>query len=62
MEQKVKTKKVSGKRKVVDKKSVSKNKKPTFEQIQQRAYQIYMENGYKGSEMENWLRAENELK
>jgi len=35
--------------------------KPDFEQIQLRAFQIYQENGYRGNEMENWIKAEKEL-
>jgi hypothetical protein len=36
---------------------------PTYEDIQQRAYHIYLERGESGgSELENWLLAENELK
>ena len=42
-------------------KRVSKKAKLTFEQIQLRAYQIYVENDYKGNEMENWIKAEKEL-
>lgn len=64
MEQKVKTKKSVSKKistKAEIKKTVKKAK-PTFEQIQQRAYQIYVENGYKGTDLENWTKAEKELK
>lgn len=48
-------------------KTVSKSKKttkksePTFDQIQHRAYQIYLEKGKRGTEIENWLQAEKEL-
>jgi hypothetical protein len=36
---------------------------PTHEDIQRRAYHIYLERGEAGgSELENWLLAENELK
>jgi hypothetical protein len=36
---------------------------PTHEEIQRRAYQIYLERGESdGSDLENWLLAENELK
>lgn len=35
---------------------------PTREEIEERAYQIYIESGCAvGNEMENWLRAEREL-
>jgi hypothetical protein len=35
---------------------------PTSEEIQSRAYQIYMERGgADGSELEDWLQAEREL-
>jgi hypothetical protein len=35
---------------------------PTRQEIEQRAYEIYVESGYaEGSEMENWLQAEREL-
>ena len=35
---------------------------PTIEQIQQRAYEIYLERGdAEGNEIEDWLRAEREL-
>lgn len=64
MEQKVRTKKTVAKKvgsKLEPKKTVKKAK-PTFEQIQERAYQIYVENGYRGNEMENWIKAEKELK
>ncbi|MFP4024829.1 MAG: DUF2934 domain-containing protein [Thiohalospira sp.] len=39
-----------------------KKEKPSFEQIQQRAYQIYVENGYTGNPEDNWLKAEKELR
>ncbi|MGA8222564.1 MAG: DUF2934 domain-containing protein [Candidatus Acidiferrales bacterium] len=35
---------------------------PTHLEIEQRAYEIYIESGYaEGSEMENWIQAEREL-
>lgn len=46
---------------VSPKRSVKKEP-PAFEQIQQRAYQIYIENGYAGSPEDNWLKAEKELR
>lgn len=63
MEQNVKIKKV-GAQKTSAKiaKQTTKKTKPTVEQIQARAYQIYIENGYRGNEMDNWLKAEKELK
>jgi hypothetical protein len=36
-------------------------KKPTEEQIQRRAYEIYMKHGKPGRDLENWLTAEREL-
>ncbi len=64
MEQKTKAGKVTSKKttKEIKTKKVTKKSKPSFEQIQARAYQIYVENGFKGNEMENWLKAEKELK
>jgi hypothetical protein len=36
---------------------------PTHEDISRRAYEIYVENGYKeGQSEQNWLQAEQELK
>ncbi|HSE97392.1 MAG TPA: DUF2934 domain-containing protein [Blastocatellia bacterium] len=36
--------------------------RPTYEQIQQRAYEIYLERGGTvGSEIEDWLQAERDL-
>lgn len=64
MEQNVKTKRTVTKKvssNTVAKQNVKKAN-PTVEQIKARAYQIYIENGYKGNEMENWLKAEKELK
>lgn len=45
------------------KKTVSKTKKnkPTDEEIQARAYEIYVESGYQGTDLENWIKAEKEL-
>ncbi|HAF28138.1 MAG TPA: hypothetical protein DCG75_03730 [Bacteroidales bacterium] len=69
MATKVTTSKSDVKSKVVAKKtgakkSVSKAKlsKPTSEEIKARAYEIYLESGHKGTEIENWLKAEKELK
>jgi len=42
-------------------KSSERKAKPSFEQIQLRAFQIYEKNGYQGNEMENWIKAEKEL-
>ena len=45
-------------------KKVSSKKKagPTLEQIQKRAYEIYLErNGAPGDPMQDWLRAEQDL-
>ncbi|HRW63645.1 MAG TPA: DUF2934 domain-containing protein [Bacteroidales bacterium] len=53
------SKKVTAK---TDTKKTKKDMKITAEQIQERAYQIYLEKGQKGSELENWLQAEKELK
>ena len=36
--------------------------KPTQEQIKAKAYEIYVESGFQGTELENWLKAEKELK
>ena len=42
--------------------SRSKNSTITFEDIEQRAYQIWQENGCRhGGDMEDWLQAEYEL-
>jgi Protein of unknown function (DUF2934) len=36
---------------------------PTLEEIQARAYEIYVQRGYvHGSDLEDWFQAENELK
>jgi hypothetical protein len=45
------------------KKSSPKAKKmrPTDDEIKARAYEIYIESGYQGTEIENWLKAEKEL-
>jgi len=38
-------------------------KEPTMEEIRIRAYEVYVERGrIDGFELENWLRAEEELK
>ena len=65
MEQVTKTKKAATTKKASTKKTTtqktSKKSMPSFEQIQSKAYQIYVESGYKGNEMENWIKAEKEL-
>ncbi len=61
MEPKAKTKKVATKKTTTRAKRTSKKVKPSFEQIQARAFEIYNEKGNQGSEMENWLQAEKEL-
>lgn len=65
MEQTLKTKKTAATKKKSTKtttaKRVAKKAKPTSEKIQLRAYQIYEENGYKGGEMGNWIKAEEEV-
>jgi hypothetical protein len=39
------------------------NHRPTHDQIKLRAYQIYLERGARpGNELDDWLRAERELK
>lgn len=52
-------------KKAVAKKETSKPKgkkaQPTDEDIKARAYEIYVESGYQGSELENWIKAEKEL-
>jgi len=59
------TKKTTVKKSTVEKKPVSKPKtkktQVTDEEIQARAYEIYVESGYQGSELENWIKAEKEL-
>jgi hypothetical protein len=35
---------------------------PTHEQIEARAYEIYLERGENSSAVENWLIAENQLR
>ena len=64
METKAKTNRKVAKKttpKTTSRKATTK-KKVTQEQIKQRAYEIYVESGYKGTELENWLKAEKELK
>ena len=40
----------------------NKEELPTHEQIQQRAYQIYLEHGFHpGNDLADWLAAEKEL-
>lgn len=39
----------------------AKKRQPTDEEIKARAYEIYVESGYQGSELENWIKAEKEL-
>lgn len=52
-------------KKVVDKKPASKPRAkkgaPSDEEIKARAYEIYIESGFQGTELENWLKAEKEL-
>lgn len=52
-------------KKTVAKKETSKTKvkkaQPTDDDIKARAYEIYVESGYQGSELENWIKAEKEL-
>lgn len=59
------TKKTTVKKSAVEKKPVSKPKtkktQVTDEEIQTRAYEIYVESGYQGSDLENWIKAEKEL-
>jgi len=60
-----KTKVKAAPKKAVAKKETSKPKvkktQVTDEEIKARAYEIYVENGYQGSELENWIKAEKEL-
>ena len=35
--------------------------RPTEEQIQRRAYEIYLKDGKPGRDVQNWLQAEREL-
>ncbi|HAN17378.1 MAG: hypothetical protein A2X13_00845 [Bacteroidetes bacterium GWC2_33_15] len=51
------TKTATGKKTV----STPKKSKPTDEEIQARAYEIYVESGYQGTDLENWIKAEKEL-
>ena len=38
------------------------NYRPTYDQIERRAYQIFLERGARpGNELDDWLRAEREL-
>lgn len=40
----------------------NKNEGPTHEEIERRAYQIYLEHGFQpGNELADWLAAEREL-
>lgn len=59
------TKKTTVTKSAVEKKPVSKPKakksQVTDEEIQARAYEIYVESGYRGSDLENWIKAEKEL-
>lgn len=50
-------------KKAAVKKSSPKAKKarPTDDEIKARAYEIYVESGFQGTEIENWLKAEKEL-
>jgi Protein of unknown function (DUF2934) len=38
------------------------NGSPTREQIEARAYELYLQRGEGGHELEDWLKAEEELK
>jgi hypothetical protein len=41
----------------------NKNEGPTHEEIERRAYQIYLERGFQpGNELADWLAAERELR
>ena len=40
----------------------TKNESPTHEQIEARAYEIYAQRGEGGHELEDWLKAEEELR
>jgi hypothetical protein len=41
----------------------NKNEGPTHEEIERRAYQIYLEHGFQpGNELADWLAAERELR
>jgi hypothetical protein len=41
----------------------NKNEGPTHDEIERRAYQIYLEHGFQpGNELGNWFAAERELK
>jgi len=41
----------------------NKDEGPTHEEIERRAYQIYLEHGFQpGNELANWLAAETELR
>lgn len=50
-------------KKTAVKKSTLKGKRmrPTDDEIKARAYDIYVESGFQGTEIENWLKAEKEL-
>ncbi|OFX84242.1 MAG: hypothetical protein A2W99_00515 [Bacteroidetes bacterium GWF2_33_16] len=57
-------KKIEAKKDVVKKvasKPKAKKTQATDEEIKARAYEIYVESGYQGSELENWIKAEKEL-
>ena len=41
----------------------NKDEGPTHEEIERRAYQLYLEHGFQpGNELANWLAAERELR
>jgi hypothetical protein len=40
----------------------SERRSPTHEEIEKRAYEIYLEHGEEGHALEDWLLAENELR
>ncbi|MBI4649291.1 MAG: DUF2934 domain-containing protein [Bacteroidia bacterium] len=46
----------------VSKKTWGKTGSVTMEDISKRAYEIYLERGSNGNELEDWLRAERELR
>jgi hypothetical protein len=56
---KVVAKKVVAKK--VAAKPKAKKRQATDDEIKARAYEIYVESGYQGSELENWIKAEKEL-
>jgi hypothetical protein len=54
---------MSEKKKVNQESVIEEKPQPTEDQIRMRAYEIYCaRNGAPGSELDDWLQAENELK